>query len=107
MVKRRRVVAHIALQHSPALVPALEAPLPLAVHATPAAPAAVPLLLRGRLFTDDHDLILARQQGRNLTGGWPRHSCWHADVHRRHRSARLCSLTQLIRPHLCCPHPRR
>lgn len=71
VVKRRRVVAHIALSQSPALVPALEAPLPLAVHATAAAPAAAPLLLRGRLLTDESDLILARQQGCNLTGGRP------------------------------------
>lgn len=67
VVKRRRVVAHISLQQSSALVPAIEAPLPLAVHATPAAPAAAPLLLRGRLLADDGDLILARQQGCNLT----------------------------------------
>ena len=67
-MKRRRVVAHISLQQSSALVPAIEAPLPLAVHATPAAPAAAPLLLRGRLLADDGDLILARQQGCNLTG---------------------------------------
>ncbi|KAL4423948.1 hypothetical protein ABPG75_001249 [Micractinium tetrahymenae] len=67
VVKRRKVAALIALQHSPALVPTLAPLLPLAVHATPAAPAAAPLLLRGRLLADDRDLILARQQGCNLT----------------------------------------
>ena len=68
MVKRRKVLAVISLANSPALVPALAPLLPLAVHATAAAPATSPLLLRGRLLCGEHDLVLARQQGTNLTG---------------------------------------
>lgn len=67
VVKRRKVVALITLKSSPALVPALAPLLPLAVHATAAAPASTPLLLRGRHMCADEDLILARQHGRNLT----------------------------------------
>lgn len=68
VVKRRKVLAVISLANSPALVPTLAPLLPLAVHATAAAPAATPLLLRGRLLCGEHDLVLARQQGANLAG---------------------------------------
>lgn len=68
VVKRRKVLAVISLANSPALVPALAPLLPLAVHATAAAPATTPLLLRGRLLCGERDLVLARQQGTNLTG---------------------------------------
>lgn len=68
MVKRRKVLAVISLANSPALVPTLAPLLPLAVHATAAAPAATPLLLRGRLLCGEQDLVLARQQGANLAG---------------------------------------
>jgi ribosomal protein L12E/L44/L45/RPP1/RPP2 len=47
-------------------VPTLAPLLPLAVHATAGAPAATPLLLRGRLLCGKHNLVLARQQGANL-----------------------------------------
>lgn len=75
LVKRRKVLAVVSLASSPALVPALAPLLPLAVHATAAAPAATPLLLRGRLLCGDQDLVLARQQGANLTGA-PRFVLW-------------------------------
>lgn len=70
VVKRRRVVAVVSVAHSPALAPALAPLLPLAVAAAGAGgkPVTAPLLLRGRHLCDDRDLLLARQQGANLTG---------------------------------------
>lgn len=102
LVKRRKVLAVVSLASSPALVPALAPLLPLAVHATAAAPAATPLLLRGRLLCGDQDLVLARQQGANLTGA-PRFVLWLG----WHRGA-ICRTASHTRPvfHIRLPPPR-
>ena len=111
MVKRRRVVAVLSTSNSPALVPALAPLLPLATAAAPCAPAACPLLLRGRHLAGDADLLLARQQGANLAGA----RAWPASRSQPARAAPLptaaqppCSWRRLLTAHHALrPWPRR